>query len=325
MFSGPFVHNLDPVLADIGGVYLWHYGLFYTLGFLILYLWLRMQRQQIGLTLKEVYDLSILSSLGVLIGGRLVAVIFYEWSYYGNHLDQIPAYWIGGMGSHGFISGVVIAIWLFCRLKGKSFFQISDAIVIPAAFLLGLGRFANFIDGQIVGSLTDVWWAVQFPDAEGYRHPVVLYDGAKNFLLVPLLLYIRHKNPPRGVLTAHFILWYGFFRIFIDIFRDYRTDIIGIPPGQIFNASMAIIGVALLFWFYWKQRDKKVTADTLRTTPSEEIAAGGLWWRKIIFGAILVFSLVIPSDHTQDIPLVYGKRHPGLQHSALYPPIVMPH
>ena len=179
-----------------------------------------------------------------------MAVLFYEWTYYSKNLHQILFYWIGGMGTHGFLIGVVIGTWIFCRLRHKSFLVTLDMLVIPGAFILGFGRLANFIDGQIVGSITDVWWAVKFPDADGFRHPYVLYDGIKNFLLVIPLLLIRTTKPPMGVLTAHFLIWYGFFRFLLDFLRDYRADLLGLPSGQWFNISMVLIGVVMLLWIY---------------------------------------------------------------------------
>lgn len=118
---------------------------------------------------------------------------------------------------------------------------------------MGIGRLGNFIDGQIAGSITDVCWAVRFPDLEGFRHPVVLYDGLKNLLLVPVLLYLRSRRPPRGIVLGHFILWYGFLRIFVDQFREYRTDLLGLPPGQEFNILMSVVGLVLIVWAHKTQ------------------------------------------------------------------------
>jgi phosphatidylglycerol:prolipoprotein diacylglycerol transferase len=246
--TSPFIHNIDPVIGQIGGMYLWWYGLSYTLGFLGLFYWLRTVRESLGMNVRHVYDLTILIALGVLIGGRAVEVIFYEWAYYSTHPLHIFWVWLGGMSTHGILLGGTLSAWLFCRLNQKSFLAMADELVIPVAFIMGLGRIGNFIDGQIIGSVTDVWWAVKFPDADGFRHPVVLYDGLKNLLLIPVLLLLRRMHPPRGVLLGAFLLGYGFFRIFIDFFREYRMELFGLPPGQEFNIGMGIIGTILIIW-----------------------------------------------------------------------------
>ena len=111
---------------------------------------------------------------------------------------------------------------------------------------MGAGRIGNFSDGQIVGSLTDVWWGVRFPDAAGVRHPVVLYDGAKNLLLIPYLLWVRRTNQTPGATAARFVFWYPFLRLFIDLFRDYPTHRLALGTGQTLNIVMSLVGVALL-------------------------------------------------------------------------------
>lgn len=314
---GPFVHRIDPVLGQLGGFYLWFYGLSYTLGFLELYLWFRISRRRLGLTLGEVYNLCIIFSSCVLLGGRIVEVIFYEWAYYRDHLVHIPWFWLGGMSTHGLLVGAAVGTFLFCRIHRKEFLRIADELVIPGAFLMGVGRIGNFIDGQIIGSVTDVWWAVQFPDAPGFRHPVVLYDGVKNLLLILLLIAIRNRRPPRGVVMGHFFFWYAFLRLFVDLFREYPTRLFGIPTGQTLNIGMALFGLALIVVFKRRGAVEPVEA----TVPPERDSPAKLWIKRLAFLFILLFCLTIPSDWTQDIPERYGKRHPGLRHSKLYPPI----
>ena len=314
-----YIHRIDPVLYDAGGVYLWWYGLSYTLGFLNLHRWLRRNRRRLGMTLNEVYRLTLCFSVGVLIGGRCIEVIFYEWSYYQGHLPHIFFYWLGGMSTHGLLLGAVVGTMIFCRYTRRSFLPIADALVIPGAFILGVGRVGNFIDGQIAGGITDVWWAVQFPDMEGFRHPVVLYDGVKNLLLIPLLLWIRKRGAPAGVLLGHFVFWYGFLRIFIDLFREYRVDLFFLGPGQEFNILMSVLGLVLLVISY----RKKWPANYTPIRPPERETAG-LLYQKLVFVSLLVFSLTLPSDWTQDIPKRYGERHEGLRYSLLYPPIEAP-
>jgi len=317
---GPFIHRIDPVFGEFAGFYLWFYGLSYSLGFLSIFLWFKRVRRQFGLTIDAVYSLTIYLAVGVLVGGRLVEVFFYEWPYYRQHLRQIPFVWLGGMSTHGVLLGVVVATWLFCRLQGKSLLLIADQLVIPGSYLMGMGRIGNFIDGQIVGSITNVWWAVQFPDAAGFRHPVVLYHGAKNFFILGLLLLLRRYKPAPGILTAHFIFWYGFLRIFVDLFREYPTTLFGIATGQAFNIFMAALGALLLFRFSRKQRSAQARS-VLQTTPVSEPPTDWrrLWLKRIVFASLLLFSLTLPSDWTQDIPARYGKRHPGMHYSRLYP------
>ena len=320
--SDPFIHNIDPVIGQILGMYLWWYGLTYTLGFLAVFHWLRTTREFLDMNMPQVYSLSIMMAAGVLIGARLVEVFFYEWAFYSEHPRYIFAIWLGGMSTHGILLGGTLCMWLFCKRHHKPFLSVADEIVIPAALIMGLGRLGNFIDGQIVGDVSEVWWAVKFPDADGFRHPVVLYDGMKNLLLIPLLLLIRKTRPPRGVMLGHFLLWYGFLRIFIDFCREYRISFFGLPPGQEFNISMPLIGLGLIIWAY-----KRPQAG-VRPLPLSAITAGytlnvrkATRVKRIIFRVLLVLPLVIPSDWTQDVPERYGKRHEGMTHSAIYPPI----
>ncbi|MBI2835059.1 MAG: prolipoprotein diacylglyceryl transferase [Acidobacteria bacterium] len=318
---GPYVHNIDPVLVDMGGVYFWWYGLGYALGFLEIHVFLNRARHRLGLRPAEVYTLSILFMVGVLVGGRFVEVTFDEWPFYREHPSLVPAYWLGGMASHGLLLGAATATWIFSTACKKPFLSIADELVIPGAFLLGMGRIGNFIDGQIVGSVTDVWWGVKFPDVEGFRHPVVLYDGAKNLLLIPVLLWIRRSQPAQGVTSAHFIFWYGFLRIFLDLFREYPTHRLGFPTGQTFNIVMSILGAALLVRASLKRREtERYRPCNAAPTPAGSPGrAGSLVLKRAIFTSLLLLSLTMPSNWTQDIPARYGTRHPGLRHSLMYP------
>jgi phosphatidylglycerol:prolipoprotein diacylglycerol transferase len=314
---GPFVHRIDPIFGEVAGFYLWFYGLSYSLGFISILLWFRRVRRKLGLTTDAVYSLTIFLAIGVLVGGRLIEVFFYEWPYYRQHLLQIPAAWLGGMSTHGVLLGVAVAVWLFSKLFRLDLLTIVDELVIPGSYLMGMGRIGNFIDGQIVGSVTNVWWAVQFPDAPGFRHPVVLYDGAKNFLIMGLLLWLRKAGALPGMLTAHLIFWYGFLRIFVDLFREYPTTLLGIATGQAFNIVMSVAGIFLMIWF---SKKKRVPAGVINA-PVEDVNVGRLWIKRAVLAALILFALTLPSDWTQDIPTRYGKRHPGLEYSVVYPRI----
>jgi phosphatidylglycerol:prolipoprotein diacylglycerol transferase len=318
---GHFIHRIDPIICRVAGFYLWFYGLSYSLGFLSVYFWFKRRRRRLGLSLSDVYSLSICFAAGLLIGGRLIEVIFYEWPYYRNHPSQITSFWLGGMSTHGVLLGAVAGIWVFCWSSGKRFLTIAEELALPGIYLMAMGRIGNFIDGQIVGRVTDVWWAVQFPDAPGFRHPVVLYDGAKNFFVLGLLLIIGRTNPPPGILGAHFIFWYGFLRIFVDVFREYPTTLLGLATGQALNIFMAALGGFLFFWFSRKKRNQRNDSASDVTPVSESTHQGSLWAKRIAFALLILFALVLPSDWTQDVPERYGKRHAGMQHSSVYPDI----
>lgn len=310
-----YIHSIDPIIVSVAGVHLWWYGLSYSLGFLNLFLWLRRRRAQLDFTPRMVYELTIMLSAGVLIGGRGIEVGFYEWPFYRQHLYLIPAYWLGGMATHGLLLGGLAGAWLFCRMHRRPFWTILDALCVPGAFILGVGRLGNFIDGQIVGSVTDVWWGVKFPDAEDFRHPVVLYDGLKNLALIPVLIYLSGRASRPGTVAGAFFFLYAFLRIPVDVFREYPTTLLGLATGQSLNIAMSLAGVCLLLWSLWNgprplpRPAEQTTATAVPVGPA----------RKAALGFLIVFSLAIPSDWTQDVPARYGRRHAGLAHSLLYP------
>lgn len=311
----PFVHNIDPIIFSVGGVHIWWYGLSFTLGFLNTHLILRRNREKLGFSLKQVYELTLFFALGVLIGGRALVVVNNEWEFYQEHLQLIPAIWIGGFATHGLIFGGAIGVVLFCWKNKTPFRPILDILAISACFILGCGRIGNFIDGQIYGSLTDFPLAVKFPEVEGFRHAVVLYDGLKNFLLIPILLWIRKRRVPDGRVAAWFVFLYAALRIPIDMLRDYPISMWGFPTGQTLNFLMLFVGIIMLTINYLRNRHKSI-----ENTPKVvvETTAG---WRKWALVVLLIIPLVIPSDATRDIPVRYGKRHQGLVHSAIYPAI----
>ena len=305
------VHDIDPVAGNVGGLYLWWYGLSYTSGLLGMFAWLRGSRARLGLSLADVYRLTSMVALGVILGGRLFEVYWYEWPYYSEHLRHIPAIWLGGMSTHGILMGGVLALALFSIRTKRSFLELADALAVPTAFIMGVGRLGNFIDGQIVGAATSMPWGVDFPNTEGFRHPVVLYDGLKNLLLIPVLLLLR-KRAPRGVVLGAFLVGYGGLRIFVDFFREYRTTQFGLPPGQLVNALMALLGALLIAYGIWRQ---------VRELPPPARAQSVGWGPRLLLAGLLLLPAIIPSDWTQDVPERYGARHPGMVHSTLYPPI----
>jgi phosphatidylglycerol:prolipoprotein diacylglycerol transferase len=202
-------------------------------------------------------------------------------------------------------------------LYRKPFRVLADALVIPGAFLMGVGRIGNFIDGQIVGGLTDGWWGVKFPDAEGFRHPVVLYDGVKNLLLVPYLARVRRTHATPGATAARFVFWYACLRIFVDVFREYPTHRLQLGTGQTLNLVMTALGVVLLVRSRMRRLGRLAPERPRLAAPAA--AAAPVFPHRAVFAALLVFCLAIPSNWTQDVPARYARRHAGMKHSVLYP------
>jgi phosphatidylglycerol---prolipoprotein diacylglyceryl transferase len=225
------------------------------------------------------------------------------------------------MATHGLLIGAAAGTVLYCHGWRKPLLEIADVLVIAGALLMGLGRIGNFIDGQIVGSVTDVPWGVQFPDAEGVRHPVVLYDGLKNLLLIPYLVWVRRTDPTPGATAARFVFWYAFLRIGIDLFRDYPTHRLALGTGQTLNLVMAALGFVLLVRSRLRRLGRLAPRAVAPPASSGAIDVPPSRAQRFAFVLLVAFSTTIPSNWTQDVPARYGARHPALTHSWLYPPI----
>ena len=295
--------SMDPELAQVGSVRLWYYGLAYAIGLLAIHFWVYLRRERLGYDRRDVALFSLFLAGGVLIGGRLFDVALYEWFYYREHPWQILRPWEGGMATHGVLVGAVVGAAIFCRLRRKSFLAVADEVVVPGAVLMALGRVGNHINGEVYGSVTSLTWAVRFPYAEGCRHPVALYDGAKNLLIVPILLTVRslylHGRLPRGLLLGHFVFWYGALRFFVDIFREYDSYWLGVGRGQYFNLLMAAAGLAIIFATR-RYAGRRTGAGLAAKRP---VRRDGSFSRApaILFYALVALCLTIPSGWTQQV------------------------
>lgn len=252
------------------------------------------KRREIGWTRPESIDFSIVFALDILIGGRLFEVLVYEREIFFRQPALILEYWKGGMASHGVLLGGTVGMFLVCWLREKRFLQAADEVVVPAALLLAFGRIGNHINGEIFGSVTDGWWGVKFPYDEGYRHPVALYEGAKNLVVLAILLAVRTRVlPGTGLVLAHFVFWYGFLRIFVDLIRTYESYFLGVGKEQYFNVSMTMAGFALMMWLH----RRPAPPAPVKGEPAFPTAWHPI--RRLIFVALMVFALTIPSGWSQ--------------------------
>lgn len=289
-----FVHHLDPAIGQVFGHAVYWYGAVYTVGFVGIFVWLWLRRGRLGWTRRDVADFTIFAAIGILVGGRAFDIAVYEPDFYRQNPLQAFNWWKGGLASHGVLLGATAAAILFARLHRKSFVDLADEVVVPAAFLFAVGRLGNFVEGGVIGSQTHLPWGVVYPDLEGARHPVALYESAKNFLIVFLLVAVLNRFPAgRGIAMAAFVFAYAALRLFVDAFRDYESYWLGLGKGQFFNLVMAVIGLLLLIWFSFFSVRKPVSSRSVAV----ERPVG--WVRAVMLVFLFLYPLGIPTSWTQ--------------------------
>jgi phosphatidylglycerol:prolipoprotein diacylglycerol transferase len=256
-----YVHNLSPIAFEIGPLTIRWYGLMYLAGFLLFLVLgkLRSREAWRGMSSQDVDDLLFYGMIGVIVGGRLGHVIFYgPLSYYLTHPLEIFAVWKGGMASHGGIIGVILAMALFAKRRGKSFLTVADFVVPLVPLGLAAGRIGNFINGELWGRVADpaLPWAVIFPQAGDTlpRHPSQLYQfGLEGLLLFAILWMYSRKPRPPGAVGSLFLIGYGVLRILGEVFREpealYGVMPLGLSAGQMLSVPMVLLGVGLYVYF----------------------------------------------------------------------------
>ncbi|MDW7772248.1 MAG: prolipoprotein diacylglyceryl transferase [Desulfobulbaceae bacterium] len=260
--------DIDPVIISFGQLKVRWYGLMYVLGFLATYALVYYQLTKFRWhDLKEKFDnLNLYLILGVIIGGRLGYVLFYQPAYYFHRPLEIFATWQGGMSFHGGLLGVILAGYIFCRSNRLDFWKAADLYVVTVPIGLGLGRIGNFINGELYGRVTDVPWAMVFPGGGPLpRHPSQIYEALLEGLLLFCILWslkhkpwelVKSKFWPHGSMMALFLIFYGIFRIIAEIFREpdpYLGSLfMGLTMGQLLSSAM-LAGGALL----WLHRARK--------------------------------------------------------------------
>jgi phosphatidylglycerol---prolipoprotein diacylglyceryl transferase len=260
----PFVHNLDPVLIQLGPVRVGWYGLMYILGFLASYLLVRYQikRRDFGLSREEVEDLFVFLVLGLILGARLGYILFYDLPLYISKPLEIFAIWHGGMSFHGGLIGLLLAGILYARRRKKSFWKMADLFIVTAPIGLGLGRIGNFINGELYGRVTAVPWGVIFPRGGPLpRHPSQLYECLlEGVVLFVILWTLRDRKRPTGSLLAVFLTGYGIFRFAVEFVREPDAQlgfVLGpFTMGQVLSSLMVIAGVVLYFFLRHQSADR---------------------------------------------------------------------
>ncbi|MGE5471851.1 MAG: prolipoprotein diacylglyceryl transferase [Bacteroidota bacterium] len=257
--------QFDPVAFSLGPLSVRWYGLMYLVAFVqfILLGRQRIRSQPTVLDAEQLDDLLFYGMLGVILGGRLGQVLFYEPGYYFSHPLEILAVWKGGMSFHGGFLGVLAAMTLWARKQNLAWFDVTDFIAPLVPLGLAAGRIGNFINGELWGRVADpsLPWAMIFPQSGDMqpRHPSQLYHVGLEGLALFLILWLYSSKPrPRSAVSGVFLIGYGSFRFITEYFREPDAGIFGlsytISMGQWLSLPMIAIGVALLFHAYRKQR-----------------------------------------------------------------------
>lgn len=250
---------IDPVLVEIGPFAIRWYALAYIVGLLLgwrycLHLAARAPRL---VTRDHIDDFFLWATLGVVLGGRLGYVLFYQPGYFVEHPLQILFVWQGGMSFHGGLIGVILAMYLFARQRGIPFFALTDIVASATPIGLLLGRIANFINGELYGRQSDVPWAMVFPDPNSGglpRHPSQLYEAALEgvvlFLLLFALAHFTRASERLGRLSGVFLIGYGTARFIVEFFREPDAQLgylLGgtVTMGQILSLPMIALGIVL--------------------------------------------------------------------------------
>lgn len=248
--------NIRPEIIKIGPLSVRWYGVMYLIGFITSYLIVKREIKRRGLRVEKDFleNLYFYLILGLLLGARLGYVIFYNLSYYINHPLEVFAIWQGGMSFHGGLIGVIVAAFIFTKTKRFDFFTLTDMLVVTAPVGLGLGRIGNFINGELYGRVTDVPWAMVFPEGGPLpRHPSQLYEAALEGLLLFLILwFLKDKFNRTGIISSLFLILYGIFRFFVEFFREPDPQIGYIfgflTMGQILCIFMILCGTSLFLY-----------------------------------------------------------------------------
>ena len=260
LYAIPFP-AFDPVLISIGPFVIRWYALAYIVGILGGWLYARAlvgSQQPWGgpapLAVTDYDDFVLWVTLGIILGGRLGYVLFYNTGYFVQHPAEILQLWKGGMSFHGGFLGCVAAVVLFARWRGIPFLSLGDITCAVAPIGLFLGRLANFINGELWGRVTDVPWAVVFPNGGPLpRHPSQLYEAALEglVLLAALALAVRAGALQRpGTITTLFALGYGLARLVCEFFREPDAQLGflwgGLTMGMLLSLPLMLAGIAFI-------------------------------------------------------------------------------
>lgn len=247
--------DISPIAFTLGPVVVRWYALAYVVGILIAQRgigWLDNRSGKPMFTAKAREDLILYGVLGIILGGRIGYVIFYNFDYYIHNLSEVLHIWQGGMSFHGGLLGVLAAFYFFARRFKLRWLQLMDLLAVVAPIGLLLGRLANFVNGELYGRVTSMPWGMIFPHGGPMpRHPSQLYEAGLEGLLLGLLLWLVATKTKalnyRGITSGMFVAGYGLARFVVEFFREPDSQLgtlaLGLSMGQLLCVPMVLVGV----------------------------------------------------------------------------------
>jgi len=216
---------INPVLFNLGFLEIRYYGILMAFAFLIGYFIVIKFSKEFNIKKEISEDFFIYTLISLIIGARLFEVLFYDPIYYFSNPIKIFYIWEGGLASHGAIITAFIVAILYCKFKNINFYNLADLFIIPIALGAAFIRIGNFINGELIGKITSVPWAVKFAGYEGLRHPVQLYQSFYLILIFILLIYTKNiKQRKSGMLLWLFLFIDSIFRFITEFFKDLPKD-----------------------------------------------------------------------------------------------------
>jgi phosphatidylglycerol:prolipoprotein diacylglycerol transferase len=270
--------QIDPILIEIGPLAIRWYALAYIAGLLLGWryivslvrndsLWTQRATREGPPSETDIDDLLVWATIGVILGGRIGYVLFYGLVYYPEIYLENPInmlkIWNGGMSFHGGLTGVILAIILFSMRRRLDMFKVGDVVAAAAPIGLFFGRLANFFNGELWGKVTNVPWAMVFPNAPDPRlpdllprHPSQLYEAALEGVVLFIILrvmthsFMTLRRP--GLVTGAFLLFYGIFRAFVEVFRDSEAFIFSENSGITMGMALSVPMWLAAGFFFWR-------------------------------------------------------------------------
>lgn len=246
---------IDPVAFKLGPLQVHWYGLMYLVGFALAWILCRIRgrRPDLNFSAEEVADLIFYAAMGVIIGGRLGYILFYDWPIFAQQPLIIFKIWQGGMSFHGGLLGVAFALWAYASRYQRNFFAVSDFLAPVVPLGLAAGRIGNFINGELWGRVTNVSWGMVFPGGGALpRHPSEIYEFFLEGNVLFLILWFYSARPRAHMsVSGLFLFGYGIFRFICEYFREPDPQIgfvaFGwLTKGQLLSIPMVVIGLLML-------------------------------------------------------------------------------